>query len=423
VYGFTAQGASSSTSAFVAAGNSQAILELDTSLFTGIDHATTVTATLGAISLSTDVLVHAQPQAALARHEAVQCASLSIAPCVSAAPLAMADSGILPSRGGRAAPDRRIGLSAGGSSRYYLYTPELHLLAETELSTATAKSIAFSYLWFGDLPVAQVDSAGTTRWYATDHLGTPLLQTDASGAVVWRAEQTPYGDVFNLRIGATLHQPLRFPGQIAEDGSSLYYNVFRWYRGAWGRYTQSDPVGLKAGVNMYEYVMSNPVAFTDPTGLRCCPKRITAFRTPRERNMSTPDSTRYGRQIGVRICAEVENSNDCVFRQTLDSGTVALSSGAVSNFGPQADGPDESYVARSKGRICMTDAPGVPAEYIATPTERRVAGLTAGDFPWSFAASFTTRIEDKNNAQDGLALKWTAEIKCSSPSGCAYASH
>ena len=48
---------------------------------------------------------------------------------------------------------------------------------------------------------------------------------------------------------------------------NLTYNIFRWYRAGWGRYTQADPIGLMAGVNLFAYVYDNPLATADPTGL------------------------------------------------------------------------------------------------------------------------------------------------------------
>jgi len=86
---------------------------------------------------------------------------------------------------------------------------------------------------------------------------------------------------------------LRLPGQEAEelnlsiDGNGVterFYNIFRWYRPGWGRYTQSDPIGLNGGTNLYAYAFQNPVVGFDPTGLAPCQKN------PAFVNCDTPDS-------------------------------------------------------------------------------------------------------------------------------------
>lgn len=60
---------------------------------------------------------------------------------------------------------------------------------------------------------------------------------------------------------------MRYPGQYYDTESSVSNNLFRDYYPAWGRYTESDPVGLDAGINTYSYVDSNPLNFVDPEGL------------------------------------------------------------------------------------------------------------------------------------------------------------
>jgi RHS repeat-associated protein len=46
-----------------------------------------------------------------------------------------------------------------------------------------------------------------------------------------------------------------------------HYNYVRDYDASIGRYSQSDPMGLVAGLNTHMYVASNPLANDDPYGL------------------------------------------------------------------------------------------------------------------------------------------------------------
>jgi RHS repeat-associated protein len=109
-----------------------------------------------------------------------------------------------------------------------------------------------------------------------DHLNTPRLIADSSGTTVWRDDNTePFGSnppdenpsgvgVFQFDLG--------FAGQTRDRETGLFYNYFRdCYDPATGRYCQSDPIGLRGGINLYQYARVNPLSYIDPLGLQVIP--------------------------------------------------------------------------------------------------------------------------------------------------------
>lgn len=105
-----------------------------------------------------------------------------------------------------------------------------------------------------------------------DHLGTPQLITDQNQNVVWDAQYPPFG---NATVdedvdgdGQKLRLNLRFPGQYFDAETGLHYNYYRDYDPSLGRYVQSDPIGLRGGMNTYLYANANPLRYVDPYGLR-----------------------------------------------------------------------------------------------------------------------------------------------------------
>ena len=71
------------------------------------------------------------------------------------------------------------------------------------------------------------------------------------------------------RQGAQYQQPLRYAGQYQDDESGLHYNLFRYYEPEVGRFTTQDPIGLRGGLNLYQYA-PNPLMWVDPLGLMSC---------------------------------------------------------------------------------------------------------------------------------------------------------
>jgi len=113
-------------------------------------------------------------------------------------------------------------------------------------------------------PVACV-KAGKPFSFIADHLGSPASAYDESGALVWDATISLYGEQIN-RSGDPSFSPFRFPGQYADAETGLVYNRYRYYDPQSGIYLSQDPIGLLGGHRLYGYVR-NPTLDTDPFGL------------------------------------------------------------------------------------------------------------------------------------------------------------
>jgi RHS repeat-associated protein len=82
----------------------------------------------------------------------------------------------------------------------------------------------------------------------TDHINTPRVITRATdNQMVWRWDNAdPFGvaqpNENPAGLGNFRYNP-RFPGQLYDAETGLYYNYYRHYDPKTGTYTQSDPIG------------------------------------------------------------------------------------------------------------------------------------------------------------------------------------
>lgn len=105
----------------------------------------------------------------------------------------------------------------------------------------------------------------------TRHLDTPRLIADSTGTTVWRRDnQESFNDSppdENPSGLGVFEFPLGFAGQYSDKETGNWYNGFRDYASSVGRYVQSDPIGLKGGINSYAYAKLDPLRHLDPAGL------------------------------------------------------------------------------------------------------------------------------------------------------------
>jgi RHS repeat-associated protein len=160
--------------------------------------------------------------------------------------------------------------------------------------TAKMLSSLLEYEWISaPVNVTVTAAQGALYFIHPDHLNTPRLVVDATGTTVWRWDQAePFGvnvpDENPSGLGS-FDLPLRLPGQYFDKETNQAQNWVRDYDSATGRYIQSDPLGLQAGLNTYAYVGSSPPRYTDPTGLETYQCRRPLGGLPGDNQRSGPD--------------------------------------------------------------------------------------------------------------------------------------
>lgn len=257
---------------------------------------------------------------------------------------------------------------------------------DSRLLTEQSASASRDYIWLGSLPVAIVDTTGTSStvsYIHADALGAPRVVTDATGAVLWQWSYAgnPFGEQRPISASGFVLN-LRFPGQYYDAESGLTYNVHRDYDAPSGRYAQPDPTGLDGGINLYPYVSSNPLNAIDPLGLR----------------ETTVDA--YCARYGAAACAAAVGGK---MGGGISAGTATavgagiatgLGAGVLSQSCPKNDGPDcydrferESHrCVRWEGRGPADDPNRWARACVERAAYRRtlcIKGIEEGPEPWS----------------------------------------
>ncbi|NHZ67195.1 RHS repeat-associated core domain-containing protein, partial [Massilia genomosp. 1] len=100
---------------------------------------------------------------------------------------------------------------------------------------------------------AEQSTARRIYHFHTNLVGAPLEVTDEVGNLAWAGNYQAWGKVNDGEdsiLSVPIEQPLRFPGQYADESTGLHYNTFRYYDPDIGRFISQDPIGLAGGANM-----------------------------------------------------------------------------------------------------------------------------------------------------------------------------
>jgi len=252
-------------------------------------------------------------------------------------------------------------------SRSYVYDAENHQLNFTQNSATTTYSydgegrrvkkvnpnnstIVYVYNVAGQL-IAEYDSSQAisnqpyqTSYLTQDHLGSTRVVTKADGTVRARYDFLPFGEEIAASIGGrsgagyvTDSTRQKFTGHERDSESGLDFAQARYCSSATGRFMSADSVmgsmSNPQSLNLYIYVLNNPLYYTDPTGHLPFPPLVIADIKSRLRGAAKGAKT--GAVIGAVTGAVVGGAVGAVQGATVGGaagavgGTLALPGGGT----------------------------------------------------------------------------------------------
>jgi RHS repeat-associated protein len=107
------------------------------------------------------------------------------------------------------------------------------------------------------------------RYQFSNHLGSASLELDDQAQVISYEEYCPYGNTSYQAGRSAVEVALkryRYTGMERDEESGLSYHTARYYATWLGRWTQTDPIGIKGGLDLYAFSSDNPCVWTDSSG-------------------------------------------------------------------------------------------------------------------------------------------------------------
>ncbi len=143
------------------------------------------------------------------------------------------------------------------------------------------------------------DSGPAIQYYLGDHLGSSNIVINADGQWINREEYFPYG---KSSFGGFQKKRYRLMGKERDEETGFLYFGARYYSPWLDRWTNCDPAGKTDGLNLYSYVLCNPLTFRDPSGLLSIEEGVYAARewvqkTTRDIGNSVVDAFQWGGKL------------------------------------------------------------------------------------------------------------------------------
>jgi RHS repeat-associated protein len=157
----------------------------------------------------------------------------------------------------------------------------------------------------GGLEYTMRDGVASFNFY--DSRGDVTTKTDASGTVTYQTGYEAFGNQ-TVSNGTTPLDRQRASTK-EQDPTGLLNEGFRYRDPSTGTFLTRDPLGFKAGPNMYTYVRQNPWTHFDPEGLDAFPTDVMQHVNAVGAHLTLPASNIIGRQAAMNLVGEENLSN------------------------------------------------------------------------------------------------------------------
>jgi RHS repeat-associated protein len=166
----------------------------------------------------------------------------------------------------------------GSGATVTLERETLHIMDDTQrialVETQTVKDSSFI-----------LHPSSLTRYQFDNHLGSASLELDAQAQIISYEEYYPYGSTSYQAVRSAAEVSLkryRYTGKERDEETGFTYHGARYYAPWLGRWTSTDPIGVKNGSNMYKYCSDNPIMYRDLDGMETIPGEATGKETLEE---------------------------------------------------------------------------------------------------------------------------------------------
>ncbi len=126
----------------------------------------------------------------------------------------------------------------------------------------------------GEMIATYKNDGQSLHFQLADWLGSRRVQTDYLGQTESTCQSQPFGD--GMTCTGTTASEHKYTGKERDAESGLDNFGARYYGSNMGRFMSPDPSGLMyadptnpQSLNLYSYVLNNPLKNTDPTGMYC----------------------------------------------------------------------------------------------------------------------------------------------------------